>query len=704
MMSKYVQDLNDRQKAAVLHTEGPLSIVAGAGSGKTRTLTHKLAYLIDEARIAPYKLLAVTFTNKAANEMKERVVALVGDKASSATISTYHSLCVRILRKEIDFFNLPKNFNIIDTIDQRQVLRPIYKKHNLKIRTLPFSQMIHYISKNKIRKNSPDYLIDAAKNDNEKIPALIFRDYEDSIRRSKSLDFDDLLLYVARLFKESKVAREKWSKRFEYVLVDEFQDTSLIQYEIIKVLASSKNITIVGDPDQTIYTWRNADSSLIHKFNKDFEGKDIVKLEQNYRSTKVILDAANKLIKNNSFREEKNLFTEKNTGDNISFFYGRSEDAEGRWIANKIKELQKDNVKLKDIAVLYRSNYLSQALERQMIKNNINYVIYGGIKFYERQEIKDCIAYLKLINNGDDVSMDRVINVPSRKIGMVALEKLNSFASEKKIGLTETLFKFNSELPINQNQKNELNSFLNNIAKHRHALKTNSIFNVLDSFIKSVNYIDTINTIEDQSKIENIKELIKSIKFWEQNNPDSSLDDYLAEISLYTDSEKENSIKDQYISLMTVHSSKGLEFDHVFISSFSEGIFPSSRTINESKEGLYEERRLAYVAITRARSNLYISTSKGYNIDFKTQKKPSRFIKELGFNIRHHSNEFIPPRDFKENYAQDRNILEGDVVEHIKFGLGTVVNVHGEIMEIAFKAPHGLKSMMKNHKSLKVVN
>ena len=703
-MSKHLINLNERQKAAVIHTEGSLSIVAGAGSGKTRTLTHKLAYLIDEIKIAPYKLLAVTFTNKAANEMRERVVNLVGDKASSATISTYHSLCVKILRQEIGFFDLPRNFNIIDTIDQRQVLRPIYKKYNLKIRTLPFSQMIHYISKNKIKNNSPEYLIQTAKNDNEKIPALIFQDYEDSLKRSKSLDFDDLLLYVARLFKNSKEARDKWSKRFQYVLVDEFQDTSLIQYEIIKVLASSKNITIVGDPDQTIYTWRNADSTLIKKFNHDFSGNDVVKLEQNYRSTKTILTAANKLIKHNPNREEKNLFTEQNLGEGISFFHGRSEDAEGRWIANKIKDLQKNGVQLRDIAILYRSNYLSQALERQMIKNNVNYVIYGGIRFYERQEIKDCIAYLKLINNGDDVSMDRVINIPSRKIGIVALEKLNAFASKKKIGLTETLFKFNHDLPISKNQKNELNIFLNNIAKHRQALKTNSIFNTLDSFIKNINYISTINTIEDQSKIENIKELIKSIQSWEQNNPDSSLDDYLAEISLYTDREKGNSVRDQYISLMTVHSAKGLEFDHVFISSFSEGIFPSSRTINESKEGLYEERRLAYVAITRAKKQIYISTSKGYNIDFKTQKKPSRFIKELGIDIRNHSSEFIAPTDFKDNYEKDRNLLEGDIVEHIKFGLGTVVSLHGETIEIAFKAPHGLKSMMKNHKSIKVVH
>lgn len=702
-MSKYTQHLNEQQKAAVFHTEGSLSIVAGAGSGKTRTLTHKLAYLIDEIGINPYKLLAVTFTNKAANEMKDRVVKLVGDRANAATISTYHSLCVRILRREIGFFGLPSNFNIVDNIDQKQLLRPIYKKHNIKNRTISYSEMISYISHQKMKYNSPEFMMETAKSDNELLPAKIYKDYENSLRRAKSLDFDDLLLYVAKLFKESEEARERWSKRYDYVLVDEFQDTSLIQYDIIKVLADSKNITIVGDPDQTIYTWRNADSSLIKKFNHDFPGNDVVKLEQNYRSTKTILDAANKLIVNNPRREEKNLFTVEGQGDAISFFYGRSEDAEGRWIADEIKELQKNGTKLKEIAILYRSNYLSQALERQMIKANINYVIYGGIKFYQRQEIKDCVAYLKLINNGDDVSMDRMINVPSRKIGAVALEKLNSYAASKQIGLTETLFKFNKELPLTQMQKNSLNEFLNNIAKHRQALKTNKISDVLDSFIKNVNYISTINSIEDQSRIENIKELIKSIKMWEKSNPESSLDDYLAEISLYTDTDKEVSNKDQYVSLMTVHSAKGLEFDHVFISSFSEGVFPSGRALRESRENLYEERRLAYVAITRARKQLYISNSRGYTIDFKTQKKPSRFIKELGIDIRDHTTEFIAPKNFKENYEEDRNILEGDIVEHIKFGEGTVVNVAGDIIEISFKSPHGLKSMMKNHKSIKVV-
>ena len=699
-MSRFTDGLNTQQKAAVLHTTGPLSIVAGAGSGKTRTLTHKLAYLIDEINIDPYKVLAVTFTNKAAKEMKVRVEELIGAKAKVVTLSTYHSLCVRILRQEIDFFDYPKRFNILDTTDQRQILSPIYRKHGLSPRVISYSNMISYISKNKMLLNEAHVLIESAEKDSEKVMAKIYKDYMEVTRKSKSLDFDDLLVFVYKLFKENKEAAAKWSKRFEYVLVDEFQDTSKIQYEIIKTLAASKNITIVGDPDQTIYTWRYADASLLKKFKSDFEGATTVVLDQNYRSTKTILKAANKLIKHNLNREPKNLFSENSVGEEIAFYYGFSDDAEARWIAKQMRKLRSEGVRLKDMAVLYRANYVSQSLERQFVNANIQYIIYGGVKFYQRQEIKDAISFLKVINSWDEIALNRVINVPSRKIGAVAVEKLSKDAANHGMLLGEAIQKRFKELPLSVNQRNELGTFINLINKYKAALESNTIAKVLSKFMIEVGYYKMFNQ-EDQSKVDNIKQLVKSIDDWEKQNDDKDVFDYLSEISLYMDGDDSEFVND-YTSLMTVHSSKGLEFDYVFIAGFSEGVFPSARSLEE-KFGLEEERRLAYVAITRARKKLFISNSRGYAIDHKTQKKPSRFIGELGIDIREHSSHFIAPTSFEDNYNDDGNIIQGDRISHPAFGDGIVLNIQGDIAEINFSAPHGVKSLMKNHKSLKKV-
>ena len=699
-MSKYTDGLNLQQKAAVLHAAGPLSIIAGAGSGKTRTLTHKLAYLIEDVKIDPYKILAVTFTNKAAKEMVERVKDLVGEKSSRATISTYHSLCVRILRQDIDFFDYPKRFNILDTTDQRQILSPIYRKHGISPRTISYAAMIAYISKNKMLLNEPHVLLESAEKDSEKVMAKVYQDYIDVTKKSKALDFDDLLVFVHRLFKQNKVAAKKWSERFEYILVDEFQDTSKIQYEIIKTLAKSKNITIVGDPDQTIYTWRYADASLIKKFKKDFVGTSTVVLDQNYRSTRTILEAANKLIKHNVKREPKNLFSENAIGEPLAFYHGFSDDAEARWIAKEMRLLRGEGVKLKNMAVLYRANYISQSLERQFVNANIQYIIYGGVKFYQRQEIKDSISFLKVISNWDEIALNRVINVPSRKIGAVALEKLTKDASSHNLLLGESIQKRFKDLPLSTNQRNELGKFVNLINKYNAALKTNSIAKVISKFLIEVGYYNQFSS-EDQSRIDNIKELIKSIDDWEKKNDDKTLFDYLSEISLYMDGD-DTGVTNDYTSLMTVHSSKGLEFDYVFIAGFSEGVFPSSRSLEE-KGGLEEERRLAYVAITRARKKVFISNSRGYAIDHKTQKKPSRFIKELGVEIREHSSQFIAPTNFEDNFDATEELIEGDRITHPSFGEGIVLNIQGDIAQISFTSAHGVKSLMKNHKSLKKV-
>ena len=693
--------LNNKQKEAVVYNDGPLAIIAGAGSGKTRTLTHKIAYLILSGQVEPSRILAVTFTNKAANEMKERVVKLVGKVGESVKIYTYHSLCARILREDITHFEgYTKKFNIIDNIDQNQILRPGYKKLALSPRGLSYASVIDYISKNKNKGIEPETLLKDSKTDTETALANLYKYYLEETLRSKSLDFDDLLIFVKRLFDENEEVTKKWARRFGYVLVDEFQDTSYVQYDIIKKLAPDNHITVVGDPDQTIYTWRFADPKLIMQFEKNFKNAKIIMLEQNYRSTNQILDAANKLISKNKNRYEKNLFTENGDGDIINFSHTFSEEAEARWIVSQIDKLKKNKTQLKDIAILYRSNYLSNTLEKALIESNINYILFGGIRFYQRQEIKDAISYLKIINNGDDVAFNRMINVPVRKIGPAALEKIK--ATQEKYGLTlfATVIKHFNELDITKAAKLELAKFIKLLRKYQLALKTNKVSLVLHKFLIEVGYYDIWSAYEDKGRLDNLKELVKSVKEWEEKNPEGTLDQYLDEISLYIDKENGN-LKADYVSLMTIHTSKGLEFENVFVYGFSEGVFPSNRSLDEGgNDALEEERRLAYVAATRAMKRLFITSSRGYSIDHSTQKKPSRFVSELGINIKNFTREFIAPKDFSENYNQNMELIEGDKVMHEKFGEGVVVAIHDKLADIAFKAPHGVKTLMKNHKSL----
>lgn len=703
-MNRFLVDLNKQQELAVVHDNGPLAIIASAGSGKTRVITHKIAYLIEEKQYSPYRILAVTFTNKAAREMQERIISMIGETGSKVKIMTYHSLCVRILREEISYFDgYDSKFNILDNTDQKQILSTIYKRFSISPKTHTYGSMIEFISHAKSDQTTPDIILANAKTDADKLFGQIYKEYVAETLRLRSLDFDDLLLFVNRLFKEQPEIAKKWASKFDYVLVDEFQDTSHIQYQIMKSLVAKDNLTIVGDPDQTIYTWRRADVSLINNFKSHFENSTIIKLELNYRSTKTILDKANALIKHNTKRIDKKLQATKDEGDIVEFYHGFSDDAEARWIAQKIQELKRNKTQLKEIAILYRANYLSAPIEKALIQENINYVVWGGTRFYQREEIKDSIAFLKIINNGDEVSLRRMINVPARKIGQAAQEAIYAAQEEKNLPLWELITKNINSLPLGSSQKLSLANFINLINKYRAALKTNDISIVLEKFLFEVGYLAELNPVEELQRIENIKELIKMLKDWKKENKDKTLDDYLEEVSLYLDVEDKGSA--DHVTLMTVHTSKGLEFNNVFIAGFSDSIFPSAKALEENEDdGLEEERRLAYVAITRAKERLFISDSKGYSIDFKFQKKPSRFLKEMGVNIRHFTTEFIAPKTIEENYvSKDRNFIAGDEVNHDIFGAGVIVNVEGDLVSIAFKGPHGVKTLMKNHKAIQKI-
>ena len=703
-MSKYLDTLNKEQRKAVMNTKGPLAIVAGAGSGKTRTISHKIAYLIENSGILPQRLLSLTFTNKAAEEMRERLSSMVGGVAKKTTVTTFHSLCARILKIEHKLANLPPNFNILDNIDQRAILSPIYKKYGLSPKTHSYNSTISYISKNKTTNNPPELLIDKSVSDSDKIIANVYKDYQGTIKRIKSVDFDDLLILTLKLFDNHKDCGKRWSGKFDYVLVDEFQDTSFVQYQILKHLAQHNNITIVGDPDQTIYTWRQADVQLINNFKKYFKGAKIIKLEENYRSTGNILKAANKLISKNKKRIDKKLFTSRDDGDIIDFNHAFSDDSEARHVVQTINRLRKERTQLKDVVILYRANYQSSAFERALINENLNYVIYGGVKFYQRQEIKDAIAYLKIIASSDEISMMRMINIPSRKIGRVAQAKVVEFANSYNLSTFDAIVKHFTKVPVTKVSGDNLVTYINLINKYKKAISSNKVSIVLEKFLIEVGYYSIWNAVIDQSRIDNIKQLIQTISDWEGNNVNKTIHDYLEEISLYTE-RTDHSYGADFVSLMTVHSAKGLEFDNVFLAGFSDGIFPSKRAEDEGgKAALEEERRLAYVAITRAKNRLYISDARGFSIDHQFQKKPSRFLSEMGINIREYTGEFIPPKNKDENRtSKNKNILAGDKISHISFGEGIVVNVQGDLVDISFKKPHGTKTLIKTHKSIERV-
>ena len=701
-MNSLLTGLNKEQQQAVQHTEGPLLILAGAGSGKTKVLTVRIAHLLAQG-VNPYEILAITFTNKAAKEMKSRVEGLVGDVANRIWLSTFHSFCAKFLRFELNnFLGYNSNFTIYDTSDSQAVIKAALKALNLDDKYYPVGAMIGAISdaKNKLlfasdfRKQARDFY-------QQKV-ADVYEYYERELRKNNALDFDDLLLVAVKLLQSNEAVLDKYSKRFRYVMIDEYQDTNHAQYLLAKLLASHwKNIAVVGDADQSIYAWRGADIQNILDFEKDYPNCTSIKLEQNYRSTKIILDAANAVIENNEGRPKKNLWTDKTEGAKIQHFTAQSEHEEAAFIGDTIaKKHDIHGVPYGDMAILYRTNAQSRVLEEALIKRALPYTMVGGTKFYDRKEIKDVLAYLRVLYNPfDDLSLLRIINVPKRSIGATTVAKLQDYARANGTSLFMTLTQLHLVDTIKGKTKEKLEEFGILIFTLVAEMEDKTVLDILESILDRTGYLAQLEEStdpQDQARAENIGELLSVAKDFQDTNPTGTVEDFLEQVALVNDVDSFEQ-EESKVTLMTLHAAKGLEFPIVFLGGLEEGLFPHSRTLMNPEE-IEEERRLAYVGITRAEKELYISNATTRTVFGRTNSYlPSRFIDEIpeelvdGLRAKRKV-----PDDIKRHVPQHMSVTSrpvtkpivrneviadwkvGDTAIHSKWGNGKVINVAGE--------------------------
>lgn len=636
-MSDIYSTLNPQQQEAVYHTEGPLLILAGAGSGKTRVLTHRIAYLIDKKGINPWNILAITFTNKAASEMRERVDKIVGFGSESVWVSTFHSTCVRILRRYIDRLGYDTRFAIYDTEDQKTLMKEVCRKLNIDTKKTKERSLLAQISHAKDELITPDEMeLNAGGDFVKKKVAEVYREYQAALRRNNALDFDDLIVKTVELFQNCGDVLENYQERFRYIMVDEYQDTNTVQFELIRLLAMKyKNLCVVGDDDQSIYKFRGANIYNILNFEKHFEDAKVIKLEQNYRSTQNILDAANSVISNNVGRKDKRLWTDNGAGDRITFEQLESGFEEADYVARSIARLvRKGEARYKDCAVLYRTNAQSRLFEEKFIAANIPYKIVGGVNFYARKEIKDILAYLKTIDNGhDDLAVKRIINVPKRGIGATSINKVTDYALEKGIDFY-TALRYVDEVPGMARSAGKIKPFVMFIQSLRARAEMDSVSQLIQAIIDETGYVDELKaegTDEAEQRIENIDELINKAVDYEQGEENPTLSGFLEEVALVADIDglDENS---DYVVLMTLHSAKGLEFPNVYLAGMEDGLFPSymSITSDDATSEIEEERRLAYVGITRAKEHLTITSARMRMVRGETQfNKVSRFVKEI---------------------------------------------------------------------------
>jgi len=687
-------DLNEKQIEAVKFTEGFVRVVAGAGSGKTRLLVSRYAYLVDYLGINPSNILCVTFTNRASREMKVRIKKLLNFTTLNDFICTYHALCVRVLREDINKINYPKSFLIADTEDQKSILKEVYENLNLTSTNLTYKRALKAIGK---FKNTYPYIVNliipsvtkqVINKDESTLEDTITMEYIRLQKKYFALDFQDLIFFTDYIFKTYKNIRLKWSNKFHYIMVDETQDNSIMQWSLLEYLSGThQNVFVVGDPDQSIYEWRYANPDYFVNLEKYYNPLKTFTLEQNYRSTNQILKVANNLIIKNKNRLEKNMYTTNPLTSRIVYYHAKSEPEESKWVVKKIIELMERGYEHKDIAILYRANYISRVFEQNLIELEVPYVIYGGIRFFERREIKDALSYLKVIAQNDDISFLRVINTPKRRLGKVFINKVKEFAKEDGNTLYEATRNHLSELDNPSATK-----FIKIIEEHKGRVNSTRISDLLQSIMEKTGLLESIRLDGEDERIENINELFQSIKYYEEENSNEeniSLINYLQDIALYTNIDYKND--KNYIKLMTIHQAKGLEFKAVFVVGMSEGVIPNHRSLRERKnKALEEERRLAYVAMTRAERALYLTESEGFSNQTGI-KYPSRFLLEIKKELLDYEGEMdneiitqaksmISQFDAQNNtYKNDLQVFEiRDLVYHPVFGKGEIIDIDTE--------------------------
>ncbi|WP_288647335.1 DNA helicase PcrA [uncultured Enterococcus sp.] len=731
--AELLNGMNPRQKEAVLHTDGPLLLMAGAGSGKTRVLTHRIAYLIEEKEVNPWNILAITFTNKAAKEMKERVNAILASGGEDVWVSTFHSMCVRILRRDVDFIGYNRNFTIIDSSEQLTLMKRILKELNIDPKKYDPRSILGTISQAKNSLQTPQDFAKMQGSYYEEIVAKCYAAYQKELQYNQCMDFDDLIMNTIRLFEEHPDSLTYYQNKFHYIHVDEYQDTNHAQYTLVNLLAGRfRNLCVVGDADQSIYGWRGADMQNILDFEKDYPDAAVILLEQNYRSTKNILSAANQVIENNSNRKPKNLWTENKEGNKITYYRADNERDETRFIVDRMQEeIRSNHRNYGDFAILYRTNAQSRVMEETLLKANIPYKMVGGHKFYDRKEIKDILAYLNVLANPQDsISFERIVNSPKRGIGPGSIEKLRSFASLHEWPLLEAAQ--NVELAnIGGKAGQQLGSFGEMVQEVTQMIPYLTVTELTKEVLDRSGYLEDLkiqNTLEAQARIENLEEFLTVTqefdKQFEQQNeedadaPEEKLTVFLNDLALVSDIDNLEEDASQ-VTLMTLHAAKGLEFPVVFLIGLEEGVFPLSRALMEESE-LEEERRLAYVGITRAEEALYLTNAFSRTLYGRTQyNRPSRFVEEIdqelleiegmrptpkktpvfakktAYSYKQPETAVVPSKS--ATGGENNSWKPGDKVKHKKWGLGTVVRVSGTSkdleLDVAFPS-QGVKRLL----------
>lgn len=724
-MSKLLENLNKYQKQAVTAIDGPVLVIAGAGSGKTRTLTHRTAYLIQEKKISPQNILAVTFTNKAAGEMKNRIIHLLTHSSSTKNkiasipnIGTFHSICVQILRKEIDRLRYKKSFNIFDDQDQLALIKKVSKELEINPDQFNPRSILGAISKAKNQLTDEKEFELSANGYYEETVSSAYKKYQSELRKNNALDFDDLIRLTVKVFRDFPKILKKYQNLFKYIMVDEYQDTNHAQYTLVRILSDKhKNIWVCGDDFQAIYGWRQADIRNILNFEKDFKDARVIKLEQNYRSTQIILDAANEVISKNVNQKEKKIWTEKKEGHLITSYEAEDERDESEFILSEIiRNKQEQERNFSDFAVLYRTNAQSRIIEESLLKHSMPYRIIGGIKFYQRKEVKDIIAYIRLIQDGNDfVSLERAINEPRRGIGIKTLEKWVTFARENSLDFIATGLKIKKEIGIPVSKVEVIAQFCDFINQMREVGNNIDLPKLIQKVFKDSGYEDMLDKLGEEGEVrtENIKELLSVAKKYKKDSANKVISTFLEEVALASDTDNINQEQDA-VHLMTLHSAKGLEFPVIFIAGLEEGILPHSRSMLSNDE-MEEERRLMYVGVTRAKEKVYLLFTNMRTIFGSTQSNPpSRFLDDIPTHLLEET--IVPDLDYADekestkdyensaniNKEQNKTFKDGDRVKHSEFGDGLVISNQDNQITIAFKNV-GIKKFSSEHAPLKKI-